>query len=140
MVYTFPVEGVKRLVELTESAGEHHVPYTGGDWGVPEDNSPGLMLVGDHGVYLMSNARGLKKDESGKLPLCYATECNPETMDFDDWWEAKNEGFGGDDGVEFLTLEAVEKWIAQCDGPTLSMDIGPNCFVLESSNTGHRIR
>ncbi|AUB36084.1 Protein of unknown function DUF3085 [Nostoc flagelliforme CCNUN1] len=42
-------------------------------------------------------------------------------MAFDDWWEAKNESFGGDDGVESLEVESVE----------LGMDFDPEYFVIE---------
>lgn len=69
---------------------------------------PGLWLVGDHGIYLMSNGSpGLLLSGAGDDEhhhIVYPRECNPDTMDFDDWYDAKNRIFGHDDGVEFLPL------------------------------------
>jgi hypothetical protein len=33
-------------------------------------------------------------------------------LPFDDWWEAKRAGFGGDDGAEFFRLTAVKEWVS----------------------------
>jgi|SRR6187399_1414621 len=69
-----------------------------------EKTGPGFWLVGDHGVYLMHNG---KRPEGEKPLVVFAKECNPNTMAFDDWWDAKHDSFGGDDGVEFLEPEAI---------------------------------
>lgn len=64
----------------------------------------GLWLVGDHGVYLLSNG------ESGadKPPeAVYAHGCDPRLNA--DFYRAKNSWFGADDGTEFLPLEDLEK-------------------------------
>lgn len=63
----------------------------------------GLWVVGDEGVYLMSNVNQPKESGDGSV-VCYANEVNPETMEFEDWWAAKRRGFGADDGVEFVSL------------------------------------
>ena len=52
-----------------------------------------LMLVGDHGVYLMSFAQ-----EPDKRQIVYAEGCNPKTDD--DFYENKRHIFGGDDGAD----------------------------------------
>lgn len=78
--------------------------------GMGQPSKRGFWLVGDEGVYLMHNGqRDAKLDQQ---PLVYATECNPVTMPFDDWWEAKRRTFGGDDGVEFIPAKTVEAAVA----------------------------
>lgn len=62
-----------------------------------KDEKPGLWLVGDEGVYIMSN--GLLA--AGQRPLVvYAEECDPKTNP--DYWHYKRQHFGSDDGIEFL--------------------------------------
>jgi hypothetical protein len=77
-----------------------------------EETGKGFWLVGDHGVYLMPNTTdGIHHRKLGKNDrrlVAYATECNPDTMEFDDWWDTKRRTFGGDDGVEFLALTEIE--------------------------------
>lgn len=73
--------------------------------------------MGDQGVYLMANTSdGIHHSGLGhnqRRPVVYAHECNPDTMEFEDWWEAKRQSFGGDDGSEFIALEEVLKLIHQ---------------------------
>lgn len=92
-------KGVGRLIEHAANAPETAPLY--GD-----ETGRGLWLVGDHGVYLMSNGRP-EMDKSGDQHVVYAETCNPETQDFDDWWFVKNETFGADDGVEFIALDGI---------------------------------
>ncbi|AOO85008.1 DUF3085 domain-containing protein [Bosea vaviloviae] len=66
-----------------------------------KDEKPGLWLVGDEGVYILSNG----KLAEGQRPLVvYAEECDPKTNP--DYWHYKRQHFGGDDGINFL--DAVE--------------------------------
>lgn len=153
MRYTFPREEIERIFKLFDEVDKVrcHVPYTGGDWerdydGPPEDISPGLILVGDRGVYLMtniqdganfkdlvfdSNSDGFRKD------CVYAAECNPNTMAFDSWWSSKQAGFGPDDGCEFLAMPNVRSWMeANRESDVLTMDVTPKSIVLvEPQNT-----
>ncbi|MBY0561507.1 MAG: DUF3085 domain-containing protein [Hyphomicrobium sp.] len=89
---------------------------------------PGLWLVGDTGVYLMSNGDPMLPDpkQPKRSLVAYAHECNPETMAFDDWWDAKRASFGGDDGVEFVPLASVPE-----DG-NIVIEIGPDALVIRS--------
>lgn len=73
----------------------------------PEMISAGLQLVGDQGVYLMSNAPSADAIAAAGTHVAYARESDPTTMSTDEWHDAKLEIFGGDDGVEFLPAEAV---------------------------------
>lgn len=63
----------------------------------------GLWLVGDEGVYLMPNT------EAATRTIAYASECDPNKLEFDEWWHVKRATFGGDDGVEFISIEEIER-------------------------------
>ena len=65
-------------------------------------SAPGLLIVGDHGVYWMPNTTDGILHQAGEKIIVYARECDPRTLPFDTWWEAKNSTWGGDDGCEFL--------------------------------------
>jgi hypothetical protein len=64
----------------------------------------GLWLVGDDGVYLMPNTK-----REGKPNVVFAKECDPTKMEFDEWWGVKQATFGGDDGVEFISIGEIER-------------------------------
>lgn len=66
------------------------------------DEKPGLWLVGDQGVYIMSNG---KLAEDARPLVIYAEECHP--VGNPDWWHYKQRHFGGDGGVEFLDAEEL---------------------------------
>ena len=63
----------------------------------------GLWLVGDDGVDLMPNTEGATRT------IAYAKECDPTKLEFDECWHAKRATFGGDDGVEFISIEEIER-------------------------------
>ncbi len=78
---------------------------------IKEKKIPVLMLVGDQGVYIMSNINHKPKETSSKIEdvICYAEKCNPEhDEDFD---ENKRRLFGGSDGVVTIPLEWAEEAI-----------------------------
>lgn len=93
-------------------------------YGQAEPVAAGYWLVGDHGVYLMHNAKG----QSTPATVIYAEECNPDAMEFDDWWEAKRRTFGGDDGVEYLEPDLIQ--IAVERGLDLTIKFSPSSFEL----------
>ncbi|WP_266065070.1 DUF3085 domain-containing protein [Brucella intermedia] len=98
-MFTFPVDQVRALIARGQSDaatnGGFRNPYYGLRPG--EGEQPGLWLVGDEGVYLLSNG---KLAEGQKALVCYAEECEPSTNP--DYWHYKRRHFGGDDGIEFL--------------------------------------
>lgn len=102
------------LVLDTELASSHAVPYTGGDWDEPLDTTPGLMLVGDDGIYFMSNRTDRAKDK--KPVIGYAMEANAELMSRDDVWESKRRIFGGDDGAVPIDLATIKQWLEDSTG------------------------
>jgi hypothetical protein len=70
----------------------------------------GLWLAGDDGVYLMPNAAAPTRT------IVYAKECDPTKLEFDDWWQVKRATFGGDDGIEFISIEEIERISAGLPG------------------------
>lgn len=68
-----------------------------------EDERSGLWIVGDEGVYLLSNG---KLAEGQKALVVYAEECDPKTNP--DCWHYKRRYFGGDDGIVFIGSESLE--------------------------------
>jgi hypothetical protein len=68
---------------------------------------PGLWLVGDEGVYLMSNTTAKART------IVYARECDPTKLPFDTWWANKQATFGGGDGIEFVPLKDIETSAAE---------------------------
>jgi hypothetical protein len=103
----FPLDEVLVLLNHAHEAPEHYEPYE-----PDSDPGPGLVLVGDQGVYLCSNGTpGIPKDEtvdtSSKYwprKVAYAQGINPDVDDFETWWGNKNATFGGDDGAELFTM------------------------------------
>jgi hypothetical protein len=67
-----------------------------------EGEKPGLWLVGDEGVYIMSNG---KLAEGSARSSSIPSECHP--VGNPDWWDYKRRHFGGDDGIEFIDAERL---------------------------------
>jgi hypothetical protein len=61
-----------------------------------------LWLVGDNGVYIMSNG---KLAEGDRPLVVYSEECHP--VGSPDWFDYKRRHFGGDDGIEFIDAEQL---------------------------------
>jgi DUF3085 family protein len=123
MQLTFSRSGVDRLIAHSKAAPKHRPTY-----GQAEPIPPGLWLVGDDGVYLMSNGQPglLQPGEKTKQFVVYATECDPTKMSFEAWWDAKQRSFGGDDGVEFIKLSDIEDALATYPpGTPLMLDVSP---------------
>jgi hypothetical protein len=114
MIHTFRRAGVEKLLAHTLAAKTHCALYEN-----KATKKPGLWLVGDSGVYLMSNGEPpcLREPAAGEVVpegttlnfIVYATEVNPTTLVFDVWWERKNAGFGSDDGAEFLLATDLQE-------------------------------
>ena len=143
---------VARLLAHAQAASEHSPTYdqlvdpaflkagvssrhpTGAD--VDRAKIPaGLMLVGDHGVYLMSNGYPGFSDAEGQANLvAYAVEADPRTCP-DDWYDVKRASFGGDDGAEFLSADTIRKALEATVGSRLWIDVTPaqiSCPYLAS--------
>lgn len=83
MMFTFPIVAVRKVIErgIKDGAanGGCRNPYYGTRPG--EGENPGLWLVGDQGVYIMSNGR---LAESQKALVVYAEQCHSEGDV--NWW------------------------------------------------------
>lgn len=103
-MFTFPILGVRKVIErgIADAAanGGFRNPYYGIKPG--KDEKPGLWLVGDQGVYLLSNG---KLAEGERALVVYSDECHP--VGNPDWWHYKRRHFGGDDGIEFLDADRL---------------------------------
>ena len=130
----FPISEIRKGIEELKTGKTTRPNY---DWDkmeqVPAD--PGFLFVGDQGIYLMPNTTdgkyNSKKEKDGKNFVIYANECNPDTMEFDDWYDNKRAYWGGDDGSEYLTLGEIENTIALCSNPKhLVIDINPDNFTI----------
>jgi len=86
----------------------------------------GLWLVGDEGVYLMPNIDGETRT------IAYAKECDPRKTG--DWWHVKRSTFGGDDGVEFISLADIDGLLIPAKtgmhAEHLIIDLTPQRFTL----------
>ncbi|AXY24047.1 hypothetical protein CD178_03303 (plasmid) [Komagataeibacter saccharivorans] len=143
---------VARLLAHAQAASEHSPTYdqlddpaffkagvssrhpTGAD--VDRTKIPaGLMLVGDNGIYLMSNGYPILGDPDGHGSLvAYASEADPRTRP-DDWYDVKRASFGGDDGAEFLSADTIRKALEATVGSRLWIDVTPariSCPYLAS--------
>lgn len=125
MLLHFNRAGVQRLIEHAKAATDHRATYA-----QKRPIKPGFWLVGDDGIYLLSNGLpGLanpKPDRPDHQFIVYAQECNPEMMAFEAWWAVKRHSFGGDDGVEYIALDGIEEALATYrPGEDLILDVSP---------------
>lgn len=75
-------------------------------------DAPGLFLVHDDGVYLMSNGEpGDKDPHEHRLYVAYADGCNPDTDE--NCWETSRELVGGDDFADIILI--TPEWLKNCD-------------------------
>jgi hypothetical protein len=92
----------------------------------PTKIEPGLWLVGDDGVYLMSNGtpRLLAAPPATRNLIATAEETDtarhPNT-----WWDTKQAAFGGDDGVIALSRDFVTGLLAAVRDGRVCIDLTP---------------
>ena len=86
----------------------------------------GLWLVGDQGVYLMSNGKPalLVDPADTRHVVAHAAEANP-AAGIEAWWDVKRAAFGGDDGVVFLELPFAEGLLARARDGRVCVDLTP---------------
>lgn len=85
----------------------------------------GLILVGDRGVYLMSNGKPCLPDPDGAPNLvAYAKEADPRGSS-SDWYHIKRASFGGDDGAEFLSAEVIRLTLEATGNRPVWFDVTP---------------
>lgn len=85
---------------------------------------PGLILVGDQGVYLMSNAPIESVKAAGVSHVAYAAEADPTALPFEAWWDNKRASFGPDDGTVFLPEEQISGPLSRvASGAALALEV-----------------
>jgi len=103
-MFTFPILAVRKVIDRgmadADANGGFRNPYYGLKPG--EGERRGLWLVGDSGVYIMSNG---KLAERVRPLVVYSEECHP--VGNADWFDYKRRHFGGDDGIEFIDSEQL---------------------------------
>lgn len=103
-MFTFPILAVRKVIErgITDAAanGGFRNPSYGTRPG--EGEKPGLWLVGDKGVYILSNG---KLADGQRALVVYSEECHPKGDG--DWWDYKRRWFGGDDGIEYFDADQL---------------------------------
>ena len=114
-MFTFSLVDVRAVLARGRSDaaanGGFRVPYHG----ISPDREAraGVWLVGDEGVYLLSNG---KLADGQRALVVYAEECDPKSNP--DYWHYKRRHFGGDDGVDFLDASELERLIAAAPDAT----------------------
>ncbi|AAW59598.1 hypothetical protein GOX2532 (plasmid) [Gluconobacter oxydans 621H] len=149
MIVTFDRALIERLLAHAEAASERRATLTqlfdkslrkpghgAREWGRPEDIDPakipaGLWLIGDHGIYMMSNGLPLLPSDDGQKPnLCaYAREADP-AQNAGRAHDVKRQAFGGDDGCEFLEAALVRRALSKVSGDTLRLNITPETLEI----------
>ena len=110
---TFDKTLLQELINHAKFSTEWSMGYA-----ADKEPAPALFLVGDEGIYLMSNGKpGLPEDEEAAArqeageqffasKVAYAKGCDPKKDD--DYYENKQRIFGGDDGAETLMVSDFE--------------------------------
>jgi hypothetical protein len=133
----FDLAIVRRLVDHARSAPQS-LPYYGGTHA-----EPALWLVGDHGVYLMSNGEPplgadgqlITGDAKGVRRLnAPAVGCDPEADAFENWWPVHNAIAGGDDFVQMLPLEDFDRVLPSCKSHVVVIASDKECQVLSDAD------
>lgn len=122
--------GVERCLRHAQAAARH-IPLSGQKQPVPAC----LWLVGDEGIYLMSNGDPYDPRRVGHRAqhIVYATECSPRTLSPPRLDEAKRAIFGGDDGIDWILASDVAMALATYDpGAPLLIDISEKTISLIS--------
>jgi hypothetical protein len=103
-MFTFPILAVRNVIDRGKTDAANNGGFRNPHYGLRpgEGQVPGLWLVGDQGVYIMSNG----KLAAGDRPLVlYSEQGHP--IGNPDWYDYKRRHFGGDDGIEFIDAEQL---------------------------------
>lgn len=131
MKLTFDEQLVRQLLDDSKNTNEWSPLY-----GDSKTAKPGLWIVGDQGVYLMSNSKtGVKHPDSKpgetRSLVAYADQCNPEG-DFNTWRENKRASFGGDDGCDFLEARFIEAALSVAKKGKVALNVTPTQISVPS--------
>ncbi|MBQ8106565.1 MAG: DUF3085 domain-containing protein [Afipia sp.] len=107
-MFTFSVTAIHAVITRGRIDARMNGGFRNPHYGLApgKDEKPGVWLVGDEGVYIMSNG---KLADGQRSFVIYAEECDPKTNP--DYWHYKRQYFGGDDGIDFLDAELLVRSI-----------------------------
>jgi hypothetical protein len=93
----------------------------------------GLWLVGDHGIYLMSNGvPGLLAGDGPRHVVAHAAEADPHLQP-DTFYAVKRKASGGDDSITFLPESWVLGLLAQSSDGRVCIDLVPGRARIASA-------
>lgn len=129
MILTFDTEIVRLLLEDSKKPAVRRLLYND-----PSTDVPGLWLVGDVGVYLMSNSKEGVPNHAGttKYLVAYADQCNPANGP-EVWVPNRNASFGPDDGAVLLEEAFLEAALANATNGKLSLNVTEEEVTLPES-------
>ena len=107
-MFTFSVTAIHAVITRGRIDARMNGGFRNPHYGLApgKDEKPGVWLVGDEGVSIMSNG---KLADGQRSFVIYAEECDPKTNP--DYWHYKRQYFGGDDGIDFLDAELLVRSI-----------------------------
>jgi len=125
----FPADSVNLLMVHARASNEHSLTFgerldlTGSidpQDGEEKLGQPGLLIVKDDGIYLVSNGfpAMLDPDRPGKKKVVYALGYSPDDPGF---WERSRDAVGGDDFVEVFHLDELPEKLKP--GSTFELEI-----------------
>jgi hypothetical protein len=127
----FPIEGVRKLMDHALAAPSHfHV------FGYPKKTRPGLVVVKDDGIYLMSNGKPRLMQSKGHNVVVYADGFDPTTCDPGSVWDAACSAAGGDDFAEQIALdEKLIKALHERDCTALLVSFDEEAMRIATEHT-----
>ncbi|MPZ40898.1 MAG: DUF3085 domain-containing protein, partial [Rhizobiales bacterium] len=116
IVLKFDITTVWRLVDHARNSKQSIASYK------QRKPKPSLWLVGDSGVYLMSNGdppiadtgRLIKKEDMARRLTAPAFGCDPEYNAFEDWWRLHNAIAQGNDFSITIPIGQFEDVLPEC--------------------------
>ena len=127
-MFTFSVTAIHAVITRGRIDARMNGGFRNPHYGLApgKDEKPGVWLVGDEGVYIMSNG---KLADGQRSFVIYAEECDPKTNP--DYWHYKRQYFGGDDGIDFLDAELILRSIeAQSPATHLTIEIPDDSIAI----------
>lgn len=127
-ILEFHSPDVRRVVDHALAAPKHECTLYGQK---SLSEGPAVFLVGDSGVYLMSNGLPIDLIETPcRRFVAYAKGMHPDVDD--GWYDLKREVFGGDDGADLLPWCNEMKRFLDDGRSTIAIELtADNCRLLK---------
>jgi hypothetical protein len=137
VILKFPFAAVWRMVDHARNSPKSLPNYA------EKRPRPALWLVGDGGIYLMSNGSPAMGTDGKILRdtkraqrrfVVHAEGCNPDVNEFDNWWPVHNKIADGDDFSFTIALKALDETLPLCR-EHLVIVIGRNQYSIMPDTT-----